>query len=62
MKVEIELSKAEAQRILGTALKERLAGTVGNGLEVCDIEWSRYSETVTVKLEPPEPPAEESAS
>ncbi|MGA7811178.1 hypothetical protein [Bradyrhizobium sp.] len=58
MKIEIELSKKEAQEILGKALKSALTGTVADTLEISAVEWSSYGAKVIVTLEPIEEPQE----
>lgn len=55
MKIEISLSKAEAQKILGTAIKAALVGTMADALEVDTVEWTSYGQRVELTLTPPEP-------
>lgn len=56
MKLQVELTKKEAQTILGDAIKEALTGPEAANLEVAAVEWDRYGASVIVTLEEPEPP------
>lgn len=59
MKLEFEMTKKEAQEILGRAIKEALAGAVASGLEVFSVDWDKYGERVTVVMDKPlEPEAQ----
>lgn len=54
MKIEIELSKKEAQEIIGNAIRATL-GTIADGLELDNIDWTSYGQRVSITLTPPEP-------
>lgn len=53
MKLEFELTRKEAQEVLGRAIKESLAGAAGAGLEVFSVDWDRYGDRVTVVMQRP---------
>lgn len=53
MKLEIEMSKAEAQRLIGCQIKQQLLGTLSAGLQVTALDWSSYGTRITITLEAP---------
>lgn len=59
MKLEFEMTKKEAQEILGRAIKEALSGTAASSLEIFSVDWDKYGERVTVVMDKPlEPEAQ----
>lgn len=60
MKLEFEMTKKEAQEILGRAIKEALAGAAASDLQVFSVDWDKYGERVTVVMDKPLEPETQS--